>query len=294
MEILRVQPYGAISVPFLVPAGYDAETEFSVQITDMADLSITETTSMAESGDTITIALPGIYDNSYRVIVSDGENNLLDDTYDTVRPYVDPASMSDKPSEISDYTRHEELARAIIDSIVPEGFYYKKKVLDVSGNGSDSLPVWEDVKKIVAVYENNVALDSTTFELTKDKSAIIQKYTEIFNRSQSPDLVIPLAMSDSVDFMYPDLRGFPATWDYRITVEHGYTSVPSDITRAAKLLIEDITCGKLEYYKRYMAEYNTDQFRLKFDSRVFEGTGNIIVDKILSKYTKSIKFMGVL
>jgi hypothetical protein len=89
-------------------------------------------------------------------------------------------------------------------------------------------------------------------------------------------------------------RGFGITWDYRITVEHGYTTVPSDIVRATEMLIHDIECGKLDYYKRFISSYNTDQFRIQFDKGLFEGTGNIIVDKILSKYAKSITKIGVL
>jgi len=60
------------------------------------------------------------------------------------------------------------------------------------------------------------------------------------------------------------------------------------------LLVEDIKCNNLDYAGRYIKDYNTDQFKIKFDDRVFEGTGNMIVDKILSKYAKSIRIIGVL
>jgi hypothetical protein len=60
------------------------------------------------------------------------------------------------------------------------------------------------------------------------------------------------------------------------------------------MLVEDIDCGKLDYYKRYISDYSTDQFKIKFDNKVFEGTGNVLVDKILSKYYKSITRLGVL
>ena len=59
-------------------------------------------------------------------------------------------------------------------------------------------------------------------------------------------------------------------------------------------MVDDLSCGRLDYYKKYVSDYSTDQFKLKFDSMVFEGTGNIIVDKILSKYAKSIRKLGVL
>lgn len=297
MELLRVQPYSSVDAEFVVPATFSENTEFNARITDMADLSVTETTYMGEAGDTITFSFSGLYDNSYRVELwydGDGIEQLLDETYDVVRPYVNPSTKGTVPSEIAEYAKNEEIARAIIDSIIPEGFYYKKKVIETTGQGSDFIPVWDNVKKVLAVYENNELVTDFTFELTKDKTAIIQSYTGRINRDESAPLIIPLGMSDSVDSPYPILRGFPKTYDYRFVVEHGYTSVPSDIVRAAELLVEDIACGKLDYYKRYVSDYSTDQFKLKFDSRVFEGTGNVLVDKILSKYAKSIRMLGVL
>jgi hypothetical protein len=63
---------------------------------------------------------------------------------------------------------------------------------------------------------------------------------------------------------------------------------------AAETLIDDIVCGRLDYYQRYASQYSTDQFNVRLDDRVFEGTGNAIIDKILSKYSKSIRTVGVL
>ena len=154
----------------------------------------------------------------------------------------------------------------------------------------------------MSVYENNVLIyDSsspssyvTNFEITKDKTAITKTYADIVNRKESADLVLPAGGTDYVDVNYIAFGVFPKTYDYKVYVEAGYTAVPSDIVKVANLLITDISCGKLEYYKRYVSDYKTDQYNLKFDSRVFEGTGNIIVDKILSKYRKSITRLGVL
>jgi|688.fasta_scaffold278911_2 hypothetical protein len=298
MEILRVSPYAEISVDFLVPAGITSST-ITANVTDMADLSVSTLTFLNKSsGNIIDISLPGNYDSSYRVeIVKNlgavGEVILQDETYEIVRPYVDPSTKASTASDIATYTANEEIARAIIDSIVTEGFYYKKKVLHFTGTGADYLPIWDDVKKVLAVYENNKLVEDREYEVSSDKTAIIEKSSDNINRAESSPLVLPAAASDSLDpqFIY---RGFGKTWDYLITVEYGYTSVPSDIVRATEMLIHDLECGKLDYYKRFISSYNTDQYRIQFDKGLFEGTGNIIVDKILSKYTKSITKLGVL
>jgi hypothetical protein len=293
MEILRVPPYANIPVTYTVPTSV-VDEDVTVTVTDLADLSIsTLEFDELSTGDTVTINLPGRYDSDYRVeVIIDGDI-VSDTTYEIVRPYVNPTTKGDTASDISSYADNEELARAIIDSIVGEGFYYKKKVLNFTGTGSDYLPIWDDVKKVLTVYENNKLVTDRQYEVTSDKTAIVEKSTDNINRAESAPLVLPSASSDSLDpqFIY---RGFGKTWDYRITVEYGHTSVPSDIVKATEMLVHDIECGKLDYYKRFISSYNTDQYRIQFDKGLFEGTGNILVDKILSKYTKSVTKLGVL
>lgn len=296
MEILRVAEkiasYG-IEVTITVPGNHN-ESEHILSIIDLSDLTVSTSSIFTAGGEDLTFYLESKYDGDYTVELVLDDDVLFAETYELRRPYVDPYQKAVGKSEIEKYIRNEEIARAIIDSVIPEGFYYNKKTIETSGNGTDYMPVWQDVKKIVAVYENNELIADHSFELTRDKSAIVQSYTGRLNRDESSPIIIPLGMSDSVDFVYPPLRGFAKTFDYRFVVEHGYRVVPSDIARATEMLIEDIECGKLDYYKRYISDYNTDQFKLKFDARAFDGTGNIIVDKILSKYAKSIKFVGVL
>jgi len=293
MEILRVPPYANIPVIYTIPVNI-VDEDVTVTVTDLADLSIsTLEFDELSTGDTVTVNLPGRYDSDYRVEVSIDGDIISDTTYEIVRPYVNPTTKGDTASEISAYADNEGIARSIIDSIVGEGFYYKKKVLNFTGTGSDYLPIWDDVKKVLTVYENNKLVTDRQYEVTSDKTAIVEKSTDNINRAESAPLVLPSASSDSLDpqFIY---RGFGKTWDYRITVEYGHTSVPSDIVKATEMLVHDIECGKLDYYKRFISSYNTDQYRIQFDKGLFEGTGNILVDKILSKYTKSITKLGVL
>ena len=292
MEILRVPSYSsAVSINVT-----DASTEYSYSIKDMADLSISSGTVTSDSNASVSITLPSQYDGQYEITIDNEEHY-----YEIVRPYSDPNDHGSTASEISEYAKNEELARAIIDSIITEGFYYRKKVIQTSGFGTDYLPLWCDAKKVLKVYENNVLIyDSANaseydrnFEITKDKTAIIETEVGAINRAEGASLLIPIASSDQGVIDYYS-RGFARTADYIIIVEDGYKRLPGDIVRASELLVDDISCGKLEYYKRYIEDYNTDQFKLKFNSGVFEGTGNIIVDKILSKYLKSIQTLGVL
>jgi hypothetical protein len=297
MELLRLPPHDDLTLNFTVPDWYTEETDFYIRVTDLSDLSEVVTDHTGEAGDVFSYTLPGKYDGDYRIefdAVNGVDVLLYDDTTELVRPYVEPSTLGETASEIAEYTKYEEIARAVIDSVVPEGFYYKKKTLEVVGLGADYIPLWWDAKRILSVYENNELVTDRTYQITRDKTAITEVAVDRVNRNEQAPLILPAAGSDLVDANLPPLRGFPNGYDYKFVLEVGYPSVPSDIVRAATLLIDDIKCGRNDYYQRYISAYNTDQFRLQFDSRVFEGTGNIIVDKILSKYAKSITRLGVL
>jgi hypothetical protein len=292
MQILRVPPYD-LSVTLDVSS---ANVVYNYTVVDMADFSEVIGVATSDAFKKVVIPISSKYDTQYKVTV-DGE-----DTYvDVVRPYVNPNEHGNTASEIAAYAEHEELARAIIDSICDVEFYFKKRIVETTGLGVDYIPVWVDAKDVIKVYENNVLLydasdlenSVTIFELIQDGSAITMQYNDAINRDESARILLPASPTDIAELDY-SARGFPKGWDYRITFEVGYHKVPQDIKRATELLIHDIDCGKLDYYKRYIGAYNTDQFRIQFDKAVFEGTGNLIVDKILDKYRKPIEFVGVL
>jgi hypothetical protein len=292
VEILRVptsQFFATIEVS-------EPETSYEYTIRDLSDNSLSSESTTSDSNSKVNISLSDKYDSDYLITIENNEYEVS-----VVRPYVDPNIFASTASEISEYAKHEEIARAIIDSIVDEGFYYKKHVIETTGNGSDFIPLWVNAKKILRLYENNVLLydasnteaSELVYKITDDKTAIELDYSERVNRLENAPLMFLSAGGDLLDAKY-SYRGFPNTFDYKIVLEVGYRSIPSDIQKATEMLIEDFACGRLDYYKRYVSDYNTEQYKIKFDKGVFEGTGNIVVDKILSKYVKSIRSLGVL
>jgi hypothetical protein len=304
MEILRVPPYDDIIVNFVVPSGY-SDVDIYARVTDMADLSV-QTLEFLEwsTGDNINITLPGRYDNNYRVeifTIGEGEELIHEEYYELIRPYVDPNTLGTTASEIAEYRVLELVARSMIDTFVPEGFYNKKITVLGTGNGGDYLPLWERVYRIFKVYENNVLVydrsnpDLYEFQyiITSDKTAIQRVQDGDLNRYESTAQNLPVASGDLGYYGYNGIA-FPAGYDYTVVADHGYLTVPDDVEYATKLLIEDLKCGKLDYYKRYVTAYNTDQFRIQFDKAMLSGTGNFLVDKILDKYVKTIVKPGII
>lgn len=326
MQILRLPPY-PLSVSYTVPA---ASQDYILVIEDTTEQSEVVANLTSNSSSIITYTLDGDfvkYDKSYALnvyedIEGDRGDIVIQDNLDISRPYVNPFELAAKngattASEIAKYEEYEALARVIIDSITG-GFYYKRQYVEPVGQETDYMPVWEKVEKLVKVYENSIlvyditnpngpALGEWNYLLTKDKTAIIKDpvaATEGYNRSERRPARVPLAASDSLSLFDTDDSGnvstitpgvtFPAGTDYIFLSEVGYKVVPYDIHDAANMLIEDIKCGKLDYYKRYVKSYRTDQFSIEYDKAISEGTGNIIVDKILSNYTNKITRIGIL
>ena len=384
MQILRVSPYPLVA-SWDVPL---ANTAYVLELEDAVDKS-KETVSVTSSTDSkVTYTLPQSEleldrEFSVRIYGTSGET-VLADVLSVYRPYVDPNTLATTATDIQEYTTLEIVARAIIDEFIDDGFYNKKEVIQDIGNGTDYFPVWNQVNKVLKVYENNllvfdgedkdlevsgfydtdqsitdnVALttseannyfvgnlvtlsgfDATNYDelnatfrvteiiddysfrinktiddyslaglgaignsqriwqenyaVTMDNSAIYKTYADRVNRYESAPISLPAGTGDIWTGVY-STKAFQKSIDYIFIVDAGPKEISPDIAYAAKLLIEDIKCGKLEYYQRYVSSYNTDQFKIQFDSRIMDGTGNMLADKILAKHYKSIKKLGVL
>lgn len=320
MEALRVPPY-PILVTYTVA---EPNTDHIVEIKDKDRNDVLAEYEVESSADSkISIELAGDftkYDDSYYLVVYQGsvdqDSIVVEDNLEIKRPYVNPNKLASTASEVAEYAKHERIARAIIDSITG-GFYYKVEWLDKTGQGTDYLPIWDRTYKILKAYENSSLVYDITleepilgewsYELTKDKTAIMKNTATpglIGNRSEQKGLNLHVAPSDSFNVYDTDYSenaytfstgaAFPEGWDYLFLLETGYKVVPHDIYEAALMLIDDISCGKIDYYKRYVTSYNTEQFRVQFDKTVLDGTGNMLVDKILDKYKQSITRIGIL
>ena len=302
MEVLRVPPY-PLTTTWDLP---DPNYAYIVYVEDLVDHSIEESTITSDSNGRVVYTLPLTkvqFDRQFLIRFYDAEHEhvIFESNLDIIRPYTDPSKLGTTASEIAEYKMYELIARSIIDTYTDGGFYNHKSIYQVSGNGADYLPVWRDANRVLKVYENNVLVfdidtpstNEFTYKVTLDNSAIERVETGLTNRLESPVIRRPIARGD-LAFGIVNSGSFPATYDYLFVLDEGFRAIPPDVEVATKMLIEDIKCGKLDYYQKYVTTYNTDQFRIQFDKKLLEGTGNAIVDKILEKYKKSITKVGVL
>jgi hypothetical protein len=131
------------------------------------------------------------------------------------------------------------------------------------------------------------------YQPTLDNSAIMQTQNGLYNRMEQTPLNLPSGVGDIGFYGYFPIA-FPKGYDYVFIIDAGYKAIPPDVEIAIKMLIEDIKCGNNDYYNRFVTEYSTDQFDIKFAPQFLEGTGNMIVDKILSNYKGTLIKPGLL
>lgn len=318
MDILRQTPF-PLTVSYI---GLSASTEYIVEIyDDHTRLIVSENITSSSSG-VIDYTIPNYfekYDGTYSLYIYtidvDGaadETVVIDSLY-IYRPYVDPRTLSDDECDVEEYAVLERTARQIINTIVG-GFYYESRSEEASGLGADVLPLRKRANKINAVYENNVKVydridpidGQCVYVTTPDFTALTIEVVGEYNRAQSKTVRMPLGASDSF-MLYGDnydqvlslteINGaplFPQGWDYVVSGEWGWPVVPQDIKDATKMLIDDIKCGRLSYISKYVSEYQTDQFRIKYSDMSLTGSGNLIVDRILERYFTPIYRLGVI
>jgi hypothetical protein len=316
MIVRRLPPY-PIDIKYTVP---DPNTDYYFTIENAPKTVVSEIALTSDSNSEVTYTLTGDftkYDADYAVVIYDSAEDtsgeiVVEDVLNIIRPYVDVKTLVSTASEIAEYEEHELLARTIINSIVgTQGFMFEKSILEVVGQGTDYLPLWSLAYKVLQVYENaELVYDSTqtpanlkeySYGITEDRSAIYKALagdTSAYNRAEKKPLKYRSSVSDSFNaYTALDTPTFSATntgvmfpdgTDYVIIYETGHKVIPNDIRDATIRLMNDIRCGKLEYYQRSIDQYQTDQFTIKWDERHLDGTGNLFVDKALEKYTTTL------
>lgn len=304
MEILRVPPY-PITATWDVP---EPNADYVIYLEDLVDHSFENIDITSDSNSKINYVMPRTKlqfdrDFLFRVYDTDGEI-VIDSNLTIYRPYVDPNTLGTTATEVAQYKEFEIVARSIIDAYLSEGsamggaFYNHKLIVQLTGQGTDYFPIWHNTNRVLKVYENNVLVydyDDTetpwdyTYIVSLDNTSIMRVITGEYNRFESIPKISGRAFGDLGFAGYSGGVAFPNGYDYVFILDAGYKAIPPDIELATKYLIEDLKCGTNDYYKRFITQYSTDQFDIKFAPQFLEGTGNIIVDKILSNY-KSMQF----
>jgi len=277
MIIYRVPPFP----PFRTIAVPVVDHEYDWVISDEFGEELSTGTATSDSDGILSFHSPSIrYDADYVLEVTDAGETVLIEPLFVIRPYgALPVTEEEK--------RVESISRAIIDSTT-NGFYYTLATFETEGSGSDYLPIPSRINKLTRVWENgelvftNGNVENTkSFAVSKDRSSVVLVGEDSFDSGKP--IKVTYAGSDSFGGFNGSGGAFPQGSDYVVEYESGYLVVPNEVMQAAALLAADVG-DEDEYLKRYISEYDTDQYKVKYSARVFGGTGNKTVDQLLKKF----------
>jgi hypothetical protein len=290
MEVLRING----GIPTALFSGLVPNSLYTLEYSDILTDVVVSASATANATGEVSFLLDEKY-ASYDAVLDANVYDYLDEVVvatniDVVRPYTNISTLAtDLNKTVAQVKEMERIARYIIDSEVSQGFGYVRKEKEIVGNGSDYLVVNEKINKLYKVYENGTLLyDSTsdnneiTFAISKDKTSVVPLHEES-NKTEYPQVWRDRYLS----------RAFSDGYDYVIDADFGYKVVPQDIQEATRLLCSDISSDNMKYLNKYIESFDNDDFKIKFAKNFNASTGNLVVDRILTKYKNNIR-IGVL
>lgn len=225
--------------------------------------------------------------------------------YTIVVPYVTLAELSARlgwqysdPSAAGymdpDRTRAAELiARKIINTFAEQSFMPEHKKLTTYGNQTDVITFKERIYAVEKIVENGVTIYDTTVNPVVNYYGYTYEITETNYglRIIAPEEGITTSNSlgyDTVEYervsIVYEYGRFPEGFRYEVTGRTGYESVPEAIHEAAIILINELMCQDSAYQNKYVESVQTKDWRFAYSPLVWTGTGNSLVDDLISSY----------
>lgn len=225
------------------------ETEYRAVFTDQTTFEETEDIQTSDTRGRVTFTTPySVYDGWSSFKVFDGNDAVVYlSSLDRVRPYATAAELvtyTGQRINTSQALEYERVARTLINDIVGYKFDFVRKNVTAIGNGDDTLWTNERVTHVYSVTLN----DEIVWEEGDDPGTFYLGYV------------------------------------YDVDADCGWEVIPRDITDATCILVNDFACGTNRYANKYLRAYGDGTHNMTYYSKVYAGTGNLLVDNILSKY----------
>jgi hypothetical protein len=187
---------------------------------------------------------------------------------------------------------YERIARTLIDSITGTKFQFEHKVLTALGDNSDSLLLDERLAgQVFSIYENVVtpiyddaSIEFESYFVTRGNSNYSLWVHQWDSTGNALEEINRLEHTPTWSSRYKSPL-FKYEYDYTVDAEFGWAVVPQDVKDATLLLVNDIACGNNRYSSKYIDSFRNGSASVDYFKEVIKGSGNLIVDNILSKYT---------
>lgn len=284
MEIVRLAESTSVDAKFFVPTSLEV---YTLEYEDLDSSEVFSASAMSDARRYVTFELDSkymTYSGNLLASVYDNLGNLkITDGIDVVKPYCDITKVQSKlglnPAQA---TEAERVARKIIEAEAGSFQFYRDKK-ELIGMGIDYLPINTRVVKLYYMWENGELIydyqdpDLQGYSISIDKTSIVP--------SENKNKIEYKVVWNDRHLSSPAFRSGS---NYVIDADFGYQAIPTDIQEACEILMQDLVSDSLRYYNRNIIEFDNLEFRIKFAEGMSGGTGNNMVDNLLSKYKNRI------
>ena len=223
------------------------------------------------------------YDGKFDVGVRytiEGREYTKKDTHEIVTPLFKPAELIEYDSDFSKLPEQqlidlEVLIRTLFEVITGQKFGLEYGTIYFTGSGSKMVGL---PKRAVDVkpYEKSNSISSHGWTNITNDGWVLQA------TPRSPSWIDKF---EGDGYNISNAGVFRSDRNYSLTGLWGYHSPPEDIVLAAKILASDYGCEQSLWRDRWIKSIRAADWRIEFDSRAYQLTGNVKVDQILDKYT---------
>lgn len=250
----------------------------------------------ATSGTTLTVTSPST--GKYKALVpmsmvlEEGEVRIewsfalqsnpvvLSEYYEVVTPYAPWSYFKGKASYI-DYLECERIARKIIDWYCGQNFGKIDATYSVEGSDTNGLRLPRKLLFLVEVRWEDVYTNPSVITAPTPYDGWIAYSWEVVANGWI--LRTPRSRT-KIDAVYPPVFSFKRNTTYNIEGVWGYSSVPTNVEEAAKIIIANLLCKDQKYRDKYLESISTGDWDIKFMKEAFEGTGSVTADQLLKDY----------
>lgn len=221
-----------------------------------------------------------------------------------VRPYVTADELASElgltivsgtPANTSEVKRStlerwERQARMFINSKIDDKVRLEYKTITVVGEDTDVLflggyriesfdKITKDDEVVYDLQEEINLLDET-LEISKSKLQL-----------KPVSVGVNIDEGKSVVALY-DRGYFERGSIYSVRGEYGWKNIPESLKEATIILVDDMRCNDWSYRNKGLKSVKNDSFDIQYNDIAFSGTGNILVDALISEF-KSIRMFSI-
>jgi hypothetical protein len=218
-----------------------------------------------------------------------------------IRPFATASrirTLADIENTTTDATlvKNERKARYFLQAHTGTDFTKEYKSLVVYGNNSDILSLPTPLIRLDKIYEDDILI----YDMVS--TASVNEFDFNLETSLSRTRIKIINTEDEFERAvqeFPEVHVLPydgvfkKDCQYKITGIWGYQYVPNEIEQATALLVEDYLCNDFNIRNKNISKLSNDSYDLTYASNAGTGTGNLLVDKLISPWLSAPRFMVI-